>query len=43
MNLDAIIVIKIELVLITEITDTFPSNNTNLSKIDGNRSNNNYY
>lgn len=32
--LDAIIVITIELVLIIEITDTFPSNNANLSKID---------
>lgn len=31
-NLDAKIVITIELVLITEITETFPSNNANYSK-----------
>lgn len=39
-NLDAKIVITIELVLITEITETFPSNNANLSNIYDEASNN---
>lgn len=39
-NLEANIVITIELVLITEITETFPFNNANLSNIDEEASNN---
>lgn len=39
-SLDAKTVITIELVFITEITETFPSNNAHLSNIDDDESNN---
>lgn len=39
-NLDASIVIIIELVLITETIETFPSNNANLLNIEDETSNN---